>query len=352
MRSRKNLPVALGYAAVCLVVLAVLGTQMGGEFLLRPVYRVAAVFASAAQLVPGDDVTINGYRVGRVESLRPVEGGAEAGLQLHAEYAPLWRDARAMVKSKNLLGETYVELSRGTPGAGPMPDGGRIGLEHTLVPVEIDQVLNVLDADTRQRLVVLVNELGESVQGRGQDLNASAADLSDVARSVETIARAVAGQADHLDALLADLRKILDTLAAYHSQFRALVTDWDRLMRTLASRETDLQGVIVQEDRVVTVLDQALAGNNARDLHDAIAEAPGLLDNTNHYLVNGQVIFGDLNADAPAISDVFSRLASVMSGTSPQGDHMWRVYTVVSPGTVSVPCAPAAAGQPCPGGGG
>lgn len=352
MRSRRNLPVVLGYAAICLVVLAVLGSQMGGEFLLRPTYRVSAVFASAAQLVDGDDVTIDGFRVGRVESLRPAAGGAEADLRLHSRYAPLWRDARAMVKSKNLLGETYVELSRGTPRSGPMPDGGRIGLDHTLVPVEIDQVLDVLDADTRQRLVVLVDELGESVQGRGQDLNASAADLREVARSVETIARAVAGQADHLDTLLADLRKILETLAAYHSQLRALVTDWDRLMRTLASRETDLQGVIVQEDRVITVVDQALAGSNARDLHDAITEAPGLLDRSNHYLANGQVIFGDLNAEAPAISDVFSRLASVMSGTDAQGDRMWRVYAVAGPGTVSLPCAPAAAGRSCSGGGG
>jgi phospholipid/cholesterol/gamma-HCH transport system substrate-binding protein len=349
VRSRRSPAIVLAYAAACLVVLAVLGSQMGGEFLLRPSYRVAATFASGAQLVAGDDVTINGFRVGRVEGLRPVEGGALADLELHAEHAPLWRDARAMVKSKNLLGETYVELNRGTPQAGPMPDGGRIQLSHTLVPVEVDQVLDVLDADTRQRLVVLVNELGESVQGRGQDLNASAADLRDVARSVETIAHAVASQSAHLDTLLSALRKILDTLAAYHAQLQALVKDWDALMRTLASRETDLQGVVVQEDRVVTILDQALAGNNARDLHDAIAEAPGLLDNTNHYLVNGQVIFGDLHADAPAISDVFSRLASVMSGTSPQGDSMWRIYTVASPGTVSLPCATPGA-QGCPGG--
>ena len=351
MRSRRNLPILLGYVAICLVVLAVLGTQMGGEFLLRPVYRASAVFASGAELVAGDDVTINGVRVGRVDGLRPVAGGADVDLLLHTEYAPLWKDARAMVKSKNLLGETYVELSRGTPQSGPMPDGGRIGLDHTLVPVEVDQVLSVLDADTRQRLVVLVNELGESVQGRGQDLNASAADLRDVAASVETIARAVASQSDNLDALLVDLRKILDTLAAYHTQLRRLVTDWDRLMRTLASRETDLQGVVVQEDRVVTILDQALAGGNAAALHGAIAEAPGLLDNTNHYLVNGQVIFGDLHADAPAISDVFSRLASVMSGRDPQGDAMWRIYAVASPGTVSVPCTVAATAQ-CSGGGG
>jgi phospholipid/cholesterol/gamma-HCH transport system substrate-binding protein len=294
-----------------------------------------ATFANGAQLVAGDEVTIDGFPVGRVESLWPVDGGADVSLQLHPEYAPLYRDARAMVKTKNLLGETYVELNRGTPPAGLLPDGGRIDLQHTLVPVEVSQVLDVLDASTRDRLVVLVNELGETVQGRGQDLNASAADLSDVARSLETIAQAVASQSGHLDALLLDLRKVLDTLAAYHAQLHQLVADWDRLMQALASRETDLQGVVVQEDRVVSVLDQALAGGNARGLHDAIAEAPTLLDNTNHYLVNGQVVFGDLNADSPAIADVFDRLASVMSGTDPQGDHMWRVYVVASAGDVS-----------------
>ena len=337
MRGRSNLPLFLGYAGFSLLVLALLASQMGGEFLLRPAYRVVAEFASGAQLVAGDEVTINGVPVGRVESLRPVERGAEVALQLHPENAPLFRDARAMVKSRNLLGETYVELNRGTPRAGPLPDGGAIDLQHTLIPVELDQVLDVLDADTRDRLVLLVNELGESVQGRGADLNASASDLRDVTQSLVTIARAVASQSDHLDMLLGDLRKVLETLAAYHAQLRALVADWDRLMSTLASRETDLQGVVVQEDRVVTILDQALAGGNARSLHDAIAEAPALLDNTNHYLVNSQVVFHDLNTEAPAISDVFSRLASVMSGSNPQGDHLWRIYTVTSPGSVSVP---------------
>ncbi len=350
MRSRANLPVFLGYTAVSLLVLALLVGQMGGEFLLRSAYRVGAVFANGAQLVSGDDVTINGIRVGRVESLQPTGSGAEAMLQIHPDYAPLFRDARAMVKSKNLLGETYIELSRGTAQAGPLPEGGRIDVSHTLTPVEVSQVLDVLDAGTRERLVLLINQLGESVQGRGQDLNASATDLRDVAQSLESIANAVAGQTDHLDTLLAGLRKVLETLATYHSQFAALIADWDRLMRTLASREADLQGVVVQEDRVVTILDQALAGRNAQDLHDAIAEAPALLNNTNHYLQNGQVIFADLNSDAPAISDVFSRLASVMSGTNAQGDHMWRVYPVVSQGTVSVPCG-ATATQPCSGGG-
>jgi virulence factor Mce-like protein len=344
VRSRTNLPVLVAYALVSLLVLGFLADQMGGEFLVQPVYHLQAAFATAAELVAGDDVTIDGVRVGRVGQVQPAAGGAVVGLEIHVQFGPLFRDARAMVKTRNLLGETYVELSRGTAGAGELPDGGRIDREHTLTPVEIDQVLDVLDSDTRQQLVLLINGVGEAVQGRGQDLNASAGDLRDVAGSLETIAHAVATQSDHLDTLLASLRKVLETLAAYHTQVRLLLTDWDSLMRTLASSENDLQGAVVQEDRVVTILDQALAGGNARGLHDAIAEAPGLLDNTNHYLGGSQVIFGDLAAETPSIADVFDRLASVMSGTDPSGDHMWRVYTVGGSGPVSLPAAQGAGG--------
>ena len=337
MRGRANLPVVVAYGLVSLLVLGFLVDQVGGQFLLQPVYHVGAAFASGAGLVPGDDVTISGVQVGRVGQVEPVDSGALVALEIHTAYAPLFGDARAMVKSKNLLGETYVELSRGTATAGPLPDGGQIPRQRTLTPVEVDQVLSVLDADTRQRLVLLVNTLGEAVQGRGQDLNASAADLRDVAQSLETIASSVASQSGHLDTLLASLDKVLQTLAAYHTQVRLLLTDWDRLMRTLAASETDLQGTIVQENRVVAILDQALAGGNASGLHDAIAEAPALLDRTDHYLTSSQVVFGHLDAETPAVVDVLNRLASVMSGTDPQGDHMWRVYAVGGAGPASVP---------------
>ena len=69
MRGKKNLPIFLGYALISLLTLAYLATQMGGEFFLQSAYHVKAVFATGAQLVKGDDVTISGLRAGKVESL-------------------------------------------------------------------------------------------------------------------------------------------------------------------------------------------------------------------------------------------------------------------------------------------
>jgi phospholipid/cholesterol/gamma-HCH transport system substrate-binding protein len=350
VRSKLNLPLFLGYAACSLAVLVYLVVQMGGEFFLQPSYQVRVEFVTASDLVPGDDVTISGLRVGKVDSIRPVQGGAEAFLVLHQQYAPLYQDARAMIKTKNLLGEAYVEINRGTGQAGPLPQGGRIERANTLTPVEVDQVLSVLDQDTRQQLVSLIDNLGQSVSGRGQDLNSEAASLKQVAQSLQTVAHSVASQQQNLDTLLTALQKVLDTLAAWHSELRLLIGNWDRLMRTLASREQDLQGLFVNEDQVMAVLDQALS-HNAPALHQTIAQSPQLIDNAQHYTTNGTQIFGQIASNTTSITDLFYELASVMSATDSQGNHYWRVYPVSGGlGTIGQPLIPPPA-QPQGGGG-
>lgn len=354
MRSRWNLPILLVYAGVSLAVLGYLAVQMGGEFLFQPTYQVSATFDTGTQLVSGDDVTISGVKVGQVRGIRPVQGGARAMLTLHQRYAPLYQDSRAMIKTKNLLGETYVELNRGTAQAGTMPDGANIPQSRTLTPVEIDQVLNVLDQDTRQQLVGLIDNLGESVNGEGADLNSEAGSLKVVAQSLQTIASAVADANAQMDTLLTSLQKVLETLAAWHSELRQLIGDWDGVMRTLASKEQDMQGVIVNENQVMTIIDQALS-RNTLGLNQAIAQAPQLVDNTNHYTTNATQIFGQINDNQSSVTSLFYELASVMSATDGQGNHYWRVYPVSGGlGTISqplLPSTPAASPAAATGGG-
>jgi phospholipid/cholesterol/gamma-HCH transport system substrate-binding protein len=331
MRSKRNLPIFIAYTAISLLVLGYLATQMGGEFVLQSPYHFKAVFVSGSQLVAGDDVTIGGVRVGRVDSLHPASGGTVAALIVHQDYAPLYRDSRAVIQVKNLLGETYVDINRGSRETGPMPDGGTIPVSRTLVPVEVDQVLDALNPDVRQQLATLINTLGEATAGQGANLGSQAPDLEAIAASLQTLAKTTAANAADLDSLISSLTKVLETLAAWHSEFRALITDWDQLMRTLASRETALQGTITEQDKVMNIFDQALAGQAAPNLHAAIAQGPGSLDSVNHYLDNSVVVFGELAKpqNTGAIGALFLELSSVMSYTEPGNpdQHHWRIYT-------------------------
>jgi ABC-type transporter Mla subunit MlaD len=187
----------------------------------------------------------------------------------------------------------------------------------------------------RDQLNLVINTLGQATAGRGSDMNASAADLSAVARDLQVLAHTLASNSDHLDALIADLRKVMETLAAWHADFRAMLTDWDHVMATLASREQNLTGTIVEQDKVMGILDQALSGGAAQQLHAAIAQGPAAIDNANHYLGGAATVFGIVQNDTPGIRQLFEELASVMSGIGHPDEpgsnpndwvHMWRVY--------------------------
>ena len=334
MRSRANLPVLLAYVLVGLLATAFLAAQMGGEFVFGG-YRVNAIFKTGAELVAGDDVSMSGLRVGKIESLRPMAGATEVSMLLHQNFTPVFKDARAVIRQKNLLGEAYVELNRGDAAQGAIAQGGTIDEDHTLTPVEVDEVLNALDPQVRDQLNLVINTLGQATAGRGQDMNAAAADLSSVVIDLQVLAHTLATNSDHLDALIADLRKVMETLAAWHADFRALISDWDHVMATLASREQNLQGTLVEQDRVMGILDQALGGGAAQQLHGAIAQGPALMDNANHYLNGAAPVFGVVQNNTPGIAQLFRELASVMSGIGHPDEagsnpndwvHMWRVY--------------------------
>jgi phospholipid/cholesterol/gamma-HCH transport system substrate-binding protein len=343
VRGRRNLPVFAGYAVIALLMLGFLARQMGGEFFLQPVYHLKAVFASGSQLVSGDDVTVAGLRIGRVDGLRPTQNGTEALLVLHPKYGFMTDQARAVIKTKNLLGETYVELARGV-SPNKLKDGGTIPLDRTLTPVELAQVLQALNPTVRDHLVLLINSLGDALAGNGRNLNTQAQDLKQLAFDLDVISRTLVTNQQHFDRLLQSLGKIMETLASYHAEFRALIADWDRLMRALVAHEGDLNGAIREDAHVMALFDQALAGN-AQGLHGALAEAPQTIDNTDAYLGKGTTIFTTLRSEVPSIDAVFDRLASAFSATDPNGQNMWRVYCVGGP---SAPNPPAVTPQtPC-----
>ena len=87
-------------------------------------YRVRIAFPDAGQLADQADVRIAGVSVGKVlsKSLDPQGNRTIATIQLNNAFAPIHKDARAILREKTILGETYVQLR------GSSPLSGRIGL--------------------------------------------------------------------------------------------------------------------------------------------------------------------------------------------------------------------------------
>src|SRR3954449_9176126 len=107
----------VAFALSCFGLLLYLWISFGGSTPLEPKgYRFEADFPQAVTLSEQADVRISGVNVGKVVKLTRQIGRTRAVLQLQEKYAPMPADTRAILRSKTLLGETYVALTPGTRG--------------------------------------------------------------------------------------------------------------------------------------------------------------------------------------------------------------------------------------------
>ena len=74
----------------------------------------SAVFSSASGLRPGQFVRASGVEVGKVEDVTLIEGGSKVKVDFNVDRSlPLFDESRASIRYLNLIGDRYLDLSRG-----------------------------------------------------------------------------------------------------------------------------------------------------------------------------------------------------------------------------------------------
>ena len=145
--------VALGFALSCFGLALFLWIAFGGPLPLKPEgYRFTVPFTEATQLAAESDVRISGVSVGKVKSIELSNKGdyADAVIELDSPYAPIPDNTRAILRSKTLLGETYVELTPGSKSAPSLPEGGSLPPAQVASSVQLDEVFRTFGKQTRQ----------------------------------------------------------------------------------------------------------------------------------------------------------------------------------------------------------
>src|SRR6476620_9345582 len=126
--STTQLLVITGFALSCFGILLFLWITFGGPTPFKAKsYEVSVPFEEAAQLAQQSDVRISGVNIGKVKSIDRDPGKlAIAKLEIDDKYAPLPQETRAILRTKTLLSETYVELSPGDSAGPKMEDGDEL----------------------------------------------------------------------------------------------------------------------------------------------------------------------------------------------------------------------------------
>jgi len=261
-----SVAIVIVFAAACLGGLGFIALNMGLHGPWSNEFALNADFASANGLVPQAEVRVSGVHVGTVLEIADAsDGGALVKMALQPDIH-LRQDVRAVIRPKTLLGEKFVELVR-TQGSGQpyLQSGATIPKAQTGQAIEIDDILNAMDAPTRKAMSESFRELGVALDGRQADVSAALAPLDNTITNLRPLARVGESRQQELDRILTNLNIIMQALADEQDQLGHIVDSGDTVMSAIASRDQALAGTVQNGAAVFGSLDQAFSGATAAD---------------------------------------------------------------------------------------
>jgi phospholipid/cholesterol/gamma-HCH transport system substrate-binding protein len=238
----------VAFALSCFGLVLFLWLAFGGPVPLKPKgYRVSASFAEASQLSTEADVRISGVPVGKVKAIEPdaKTGRSLVTMELDAKYSPLPSDAKAMLRQKTLLGETYVELTPGSEQARKVPEGGRLQPGNVSETVELDEILRTFDPQTRAAFQDWMQTQAEAISGHGRDVNDALGNLGPFAEDASELVDILNRQEPAVQRLISDTGVVFEALTERDGQLRDLIENSNRVFQTTAQRDRELQETFV-----------------------------------------------------------------------------------------------------------
>jgi ABC-type transporter Mla subunit MlaD len=307
---RRVLGIALTLVVCSAALLLATGASDGGS----AGYKVTAIFNNAFSVIPGEDLKIAGVKVGKIESL-DVTADQKAAVVVRVDQAGFgdWRkDATCTIRPQSLIGEKFVECTPtqprpvGTPAppllpeakSGPYKGTHVLPATQTSRPIDIDLLNNILRLPYRERLSIILNELGTGLAGRGEDLN-------------QVIRNADPG--------LKETDKVLELLARENKTLRDLARDSDAALAPLARERAHVAHFVTKAGNTA----EATAEKRVQ-FEQNLQKLPAFLRQLKPTMVRlGQLsdemspVLEDLGAQAPAINRFIISLGPFSKSATP-----------------------------------
>jgi phospholipid/cholesterol/gamma-HCH transport system substrate-binding protein len=235
------------FTASCVGLLLFLWLSFGGTVPLAPQgYRFTVEFDQAVELASQAQVEISGVPVGHVVSvaLDHRTGLERAVIEIDQQFAPRPADTRAILRQKTLLGETFVELSAGSPTARKLPDDGTLPRAQVAPTVQLDQIFSTFDPTTRRAFETWMQQGAIALTNRGEQFNAALADLYPFATNVDSVLTVLRRQGAATSTLLRDGGQVFSALSRSPAQLQGFVSNSNSLFAATAAREVALAATI------------------------------------------------------------------------------------------------------------
>ena len=216
-------------------------------------FTVEATFENANGLLPGSPVRVAGVQVGTVTGVSRLADAsgvnrtaAEVTMQIDSTGLPLHRDATFDIRPRIFLeGNFFVDLHPGSPSAPTVGSGHVFPVGAGTEPVQFDQLLTSLQANTRASLQTLIRQYGEAVKRGGPAYNASIPYWLPAYKYSSEVSHDLLGtQPNDIERLVANGATVSAAFDRSPANLQNLIVNLDTTARTFASERADLAATV------------------------------------------------------------------------------------------------------------
>src|SRR5919107_2585958 len=230
-------------------------------------YELRATFQNSPPIQKNQAVRIAGVDVGKVSKVEPVGGDSPAvvvTMKLEDDALPIHEDATVKVRPRIFFeGNNFFDIHPGSPSSPELDTGDTIPASQTSAPVQLDQVLGTLQADTRKNLQKLLEGYGGALNNKpqpgedddqvaevkgktgGEAVNQKTAHPPQAPRGAGILKQSLLGTDLHdLSKLVAAQQKVFAALDTHEGSLKDLITNFNTTMGALAAEEDNLRETV------------------------------------------------------------------------------------------------------------
>jgi phospholipid/cholesterol/gamma-HCH transport system substrate-binding protein len=294
--------IKLGIVSLVLLLVTAAIVVVFGQMRFNSTYSYSAEFSNASGLKNGQFVRASGVEIGKVQNVRLIEGGTRARVDFDVDRSiPLYQSTTAQIRYLDLLGDRYVELTRGE-GEGAdrvLPPGGFIPLSRTSPALDLDALIGGFKPLFRALDPQKVNTIASSIitvfQGQGGTIN-------DILDQTADLTAHIAERDQAIGEVVKNLNIVLDTTVRHRKEFDQTVDNFEKLITGLSNHADPLAaGVEHISDAAGTVAD--LLADNRALLHKEL----NYLQALQQPLVDQRDQLGDLIHKTPTVLNLIGR---------------------------------------------
>lgn len=226
----------------------------------------SAQFTGVDGLRSGNDVTLAGVRVGRVEDVRYTTDGprstavVEFSVQSNVRVA---ENISAAIRYGDMLGARYLALVAPAEPSGTLAVGASIPVDRTTPPVDLTALVNGFKPLFEAIDPAQVNALARSIVAAFQGESGT---VDSLLAHVATVTGSLTDNEQVLTELIADLDSVVGTMNSHSEDIMRLVSGLTQMSKVVADRNAQL----------ITVLDDGSETVNA--LSDLLTSGIGPID--------------------------------------------------------------------------